>query len=95
MKLRVVVGSEGQHVVEVAYSRSLRLLRILIDGQSVYRDCRLLPWAARGGVEIKTAGPEVHTLVVEPPRGRFRSPDDADNYLVWLDGQPVARVDVT
>src|SRR5262245_10477764 len=92
MKFRMVVGTWERHEVEVVYTRALRLFSIVIDGRTVFRHCRLLPWAARLGVEIKTPGREAHTLVVEPPDGRARTSVDARGYLVWLDGEQVVRV---
>ena len=92
MRFRMVIGTWEKHEVEVVYSKVLRLFSIFIDGRTAFRHCRLLPWAGRLGVEIKTLGRESHTLVIEPPHGRARSGSDAQDYLVWLDGQQVVRV---
>jgi hypothetical protein len=90
MTVSIGIGSVDEYVVDVVYSKRLRLFRIIVDARNVYGHCRLLPWAARMDNEIETAGPKVHTLKVEPPYGRRRRPN-ASNYLIRFDGQGVTR----
>jgi hypothetical protein len=87
--LRLVVGAE-RHAVEVSWSAPLRLLRVRLDGRTVYRHWGLLPWATRKAREIRTPGRELHTLIVQPP-ARGRGGDAARaGYRLWVDGTPVA-----
>jgi hypothetical protein len=85
--IRLVVGTVEPHEVRVAYSRTLRLLTVRVDGRTVYRHCGLVPWASRKAREIRTPGGELHTLIVAPA-DRHRA-----GYRLWLDGTPVARGD--
>ncbi len=92
MDYRLSFGSARQHEVVVNYSRALRLLRITIDGRAVYRHCGLLP-RRRRAEEFRTAGPDVHFLIVEPPGVPALVNECRDvAWRVWLDGKPVLRV---
>jgi hypothetical protein len=91
--LRFVVGTWEPHDVEVRYGATLRVLSIRIDGRTVYRHWGRAPFASRRAKEFKTPGREAHTFIVEPP-GALRTRDtDPNSYLIWLDGQVIARVD--
>ena len=88
----MVIGTDEKHAIEVAYDAATRLFRVLIDGQEAYRHGEPISGTLDQPIELRTAGIEVHTLIVEPP-GLGRLPrDDTDSYRVWLDGQPVLDV---
>jgi hypothetical protein len=91
--IRLVVGTVEQHVVRVAYSSTLRLLTVQVDGRTVYRHCGLLPWTSRRAKEIRTPGRELHTLIVEPPKRDGDRTTGIRGYGLWLDGSPLIRVE--
>ena len=86
-------GSVETHDVEIRYSPALRLLRIRVDGRTLYRHCGLLPLRLPRARDFKTPGREVHTFLVEPPGVARNRHTDPDSYWVWLDGQPILRVE--
>jgi len=93
VKIRFQVGEHVKHEVEASYSRTLRLLDVRLDGRLVYRHCALLPWSVRKPREFRSAGPEVHFYMVDPPG--WHDPITGvvlRNYRLWLDGQPVATL---
>lgn len=92
MEFRLTFGDTSKREVVVTYSRTLRLLRIVIDGRVAYRHCRLVPWARRKADDFKTAGPEAHCFVVEPPGSPSLGGHERGGYRIWLDGTPVLRI---
>ncbi len=92
MDFRLTFGSDERHEVAVTYTKALRLLRVTIDGRTVWRHCGLLPWAQRRAHEFKTDGAEAHTLVFEPPGSAVQQPSEPARYRIWLDGSPILRV---
>ena len=92
MSFRRTFGEGDRHEVVVTYGRALRLLRVTIDGRTVYRHSRLLPWARRRATEVKTRGPETHNLIIEPPGSRTLNGQSLRAYRLWLDGTPVLNV---
>jgi hypothetical protein len=91
--LKLVVGTWEPHDIEVHYGARLRVLSIKIDGRTVYRHWSRAPWATRKATEFKTPGREAHTFVVEPPGAARTRQSDPNCYLIWLDGQVIARVE--
>ena len=93
IRYRLTVGSDEQHEVEVRYGRAMRVLRVVIDGRTVYQHVGRLPWAAREARELKTPGREAHTFLVEPPGARMNPATIPGCYVIWLDGRPLLRIE--
>jgi len=93
MEYRLSFGDEVRQEAVVTYSKELQLLRVLVDGEVAYEHAGLDPSASCRAKDFKTAGPETHFFMVEPPG----SPDalgtrGKEAFRVWLDGKPVLRV---
>ena len=93
MEYRLTFGERAQHEALVTYSKDQQLLRVLIDGSVAYEHSGASTSDCARAQDFKTAGPETHTFVIEPPG----SPDalgdrDREAFRVWLDGKPVLRV---
>lgn len=93
LTFRMTIGTHEKHEIEVSYGRALRLLRVRVDGRTLYRRCGLLAWGPPRATEFKTPGREVHTFIVEPPGVPANQATDPNSYWVWLDGRPVLRVE--
>ena len=93
LSYRFSVGTEKPHDVEVSYGRTLRVLRVVIDGRTAYRHSGLLPWAARAARDFKTPGREAHTILVEPPGSCMNPGTGPGRYVIWLDGVPILKID--
>jgi len=91
--LTLTVGTWDKHEVEVTYGRTLRLLRIRIDGKVAYSHCGRVPWSERRAREFKTPGREAHTFVVEPPGAPYNRATIPGSYIIWLDGRVLLRVE--
>ncbi len=78
MQREVVVGSEEQHTVGVAYSRWSNALTVSVDGRSVQRDVERFWISKVRRVSVRVGQTEIHEVTVEKIRptlwAKFKDP---------------------
>ena len=89
MKFSFMVGVQEQHRVDFSFDQFVGNLEIVVDGQPVTKDFRMLSLRLTKRYEFTVGNQEQHHIAIEKKRKLFLAGFRPQQYRVFIDGQLV------
>src|SRR5262249_38750418 len=89
MKFSFMVGVQEQHRVDFSFDQFAGNLEILVDGQQLIKDFRMLSLKLTRRYEFVVGVQEQHSVAIEKKRKLFLAGFQPQQYRIFIDGRLV------
>ncbi len=87
MKFSFQVGTQEHHQIDFSFDQFAGHLEILVDGQPLVKDLRMLSLRLTKRYEFQVGTQEIHQIAIEKKRKLFLAGFRPQRYRIFIDGQ--------